>query len=100
MVKDAASRAVQSYSAQIWRVGDGGARAAAREVPGEAAIGLAYDSRPYVVIMGTPDDIEDLAVGFTVTERIAAASDIERVTISQTPDGWLADILLSPGAGV
>ena len=99
MVKDAASRAVQSYSAQIWRVGEGGASEAARVVPREAAIGLAYDSRPYVVIMGTPDDIEDLAIGFTVTERIASAADIERMTVTQTPDGWLADILLSPGAG-
>ena len=99
MVKDAASRAVQSYSAQNWRVGDDATRAAAREVPREAAIGLAYDSRPYVVIMGTPDDIEDLAIGFTVSERIADANDIERVTISETPDGWLADILLNPRAG-
>ena len=90
---------VQSYSVQAWRVDTGKMIDSAREVPQEAAIGLAYDSRPYVVIMATPDDIEDLAIGFTVTERIASAGDIERVTVTRTPDGWLADILLSPGAG-
>ena len=90
---------VQSYSARAWRVDTGQARDIAREVPVEAAIGLAYDSRAYVVVMGTPQDIEDLATGFTVTERIAAAADIERVSVEATPDGWLADILLSPRAG-
>lgn len=90
---------VQSYSARTWRVDTGEARVVARDLAVEAAIGLAYDSRAYVVVMGTPEDVEDLAVGFTVTERIATARDIERVSIEATPDGWLADILLSPRAG-
>jgi FdhD protein len=64
----------------------------------EAPIGLAYDSRPYVVVMGTPLDIEDLAVGFTVTERVAAFADVVRVTVSSTEAGLLADVLLSPDA--
>ncbi len=90
---------VQSYSAQTWRVDTGETSEIAREVAVEAAIGISYDSRPYVVVMGTPADIEDLAIGFTVTERIAAAVDIDRVTVSKTPEGWLADVLLSPRAG-
>ena len=61
----------QSSPARTWRA-DGQAQTIYRVVPEEAAIGLAYDSRPYVVVMGTPQDVEDLAVGFTVTERIAA----------------------------
>ena len=89
---------VQSLPAETWRRAAGSVETSSRQVPGEVAIGLCYDSRPYVVVMGTPSDIEDLAVGFTITERIAAFDDIERVALSRTGDGLLADILLSPRA--
>ena len=49
--------------------------------------------------MGTGADVEDLAVGFTVTERVAAFADIARVSVSAAPQGLLADVLLTPGAG-
>ena len=100
MVNTFERAAVQSFPGRSWRAGGAAAEAGWRDVPEEAAIGLAYDSRPYVVVMGTPGDIEDLAVGFTVTERIASAADIERVTVCATPDGLLADVLLSSQAGV
>ena len=104
MAKNAAAnpvetRPVEARPAERWVEGEGAARAVTREVPAEAAIGLSYDSRPYVVVMGTPADVEDLAVGFTVTERIAAFGDIERVTVSEVPEGLLADVLLAPRAG-
>jgi len=89
----------RTFPAQAWRLADGVARDIEREVPDEAAIGLAYDSAPYVVVMGTPLDVEDLAVGFTVTERVAAYGDIERVSVSAAEEGLLADVLLSPSAG-
>jgi FdhD protein len=91
--------AVHSFRSQTWRTCGGVAEAAWRDVPQEAAIALAYDSRPYVVVMGTPADLEDLAVGFTVTERIAAFADIERVTLGELPQGLTADVLLSRRAG-
>ncbi len=68
-------------------------------MPTEVAVGLAYDSAPYVVVMASPTDIEDLAVGFTVTERVAPYSAIERVTVSVQAEGLLADVLLSRQAG-
>ena len=81
-----------------WRDGEKHARTASRLVPQEAAIGIAYDSRAYVVVMGTPADVRDLAVGFTVTERIAAFADIDIVTVSLTDEGLLADVLLTANA--
>ena len=96
MTADHPSSALQD--ARVWRVG-GATEAISREVPAEAAIGVAYDSRPYVVVMGTPADVEDLAVGFTVTERIAAFGDIQAVTVSAVAAGIIADVLLVPGAG-
>jgi FdhD protein len=84
--------------AMRWNAADGSTRAIGRDVPVETPIGLAYGSRPYVVLMGSPRDVEDLAVGFTITERIAAFSAIERVTVSSVPEGLLADVLLTRGA--
>ena len=99
MVKVPARDAVQTFPAERWQADDGAVRSVTRALPREAAIGLAYDSRPYVVVMGTPEDVEDLAVGFTVTERIAAFDDIEQVSVADTPDGLLVDVLLSKQAG-
>lgn len=67
-----------------------------RAVPVETAIGLAYDSEPYVVLMGSPADLEDLGVGFTVSERLAAAADVLEVRIDQTEAGPVVDMMLTP----
>ena len=83
-----------------WREADGALEAIWRDLPAETAVGLAYDSAPYVVVMASPTDIEDLAVGFTITERVAPFSAIERVTVSAQPEGLLADVLLTRSAGV
>ncbi|MBL8551673.1 MAG: formate dehydrogenase accessory sulfurtransferase FdhD [Hyphomonadaceae bacterium] len=67
-----------------------------RAVPDETAIGLAYDSRPHVVLMGAPADIEDLAIGFSLTEGIASPDQIDDIKITDRSDGVLVDMLLSP----
>jgi FdhD protein len=85
--------------AERWRQADGAVEAISRELPAETAVGLAYDSAPYVVVMASPTDIEDLAVGFTVTERVAPYAAIQRVTVSAQPEGLLADVLLTRSAG-
>jgi FdhD protein len=89
----------EARRAQAWRQADGALEAISREVPAETAVGLAYDSAPYVVVMASPSDIEDLAVGFTVTERVAPFAAIERVTVSVRPEGVLADVLLGKATG-
>jgi FdhD protein len=90
---------MEGRPAERWREADGAIETTLRPTPAETPIGLAYDSRPYVVVMATPGDIEDLAIGFTVTERVAAYSAIERVTVSTVPEGLLADVLLTREAG-
>ena len=47
----------------------------------EVPVALVYNGRPHVVMMCTPADLEDFAVGFTVTEGIAGASDIRRTDV-------------------
>jgi FdhD protein len=70
----------------------------ARETPDEAAVGLSFDGRPHTVLMATPADIEDLALGFTITEAVAPWTDILGVEVRESELGWLADVRLRPGA--
>jgi FdhD protein len=56
----------------------------AEEVP----VALVYNGRPYVVVMGTPTDLEDLAVGFSVTEGVVAgAGDLRGVDVVRASHG-------------
>lgn len=78
-----------------WRPDGSGAEQLERAVPEEIAVGISYDSEPYVVLMATPADVADLALGFTVTERIAEASDVVEVRVSERDEGLVADVLLT-----
>jgi FdhD protein len=86
--------AVRTLRAEQWRVG-GAAQPIERVTAEEVAIGVCYDSAPYAVLMATPADVEELAIGFTVSEGIAAAADIVEVRVGEHPDGLVADVLLS-----
>ena len=56
----------------------------AEEVP----IALIYNGRAHVVVMGTPADLEDLAVGFSRTEGVVDdASRVERVEVVRASHG-------------
>jgi FdhD protein len=77
-----------------WREGE--ARAGERAVPEETAIALSYDRVTHAVMMATPSDLEDFAVGFSLTEGlIEAPGDIEALDIVPSEFGielrmWLA----------
>jgi len=87
----------QRRSAVQWRVA-AGSETVARATPQEVAVGLSFDGRPHTVLMATPNDVEDLARGFTVTEAVACAEDILGVEVKETDLGILADVRLRPGA--
>lgn len=74
-----------------WRPDTGG-QAIERVTPAEVAIGLSFNGRPHTVLMATPEDIEDLAVGFAVTEGVAAAAEIIEVRIERRAEGVLTDL--------
>lgn len=51
------------------------------DVAEEVPVALAYNRRAHVVMMCTPADLEDFAVGFTVSEGIARAGEITHVEV-------------------
>jgi FdhD protein len=62
-------------------------------IPEETPVALVYNRRNYAVMLATPQDLVDFAVGFTLTERIVGSvSDILGLDIIHTERG--ADLRL------
>jgi FdhD protein len=78
--------AVQCVPRQAWRNGSTilGERTLAEEVP----VAFSYDGAVHAVLMATPDDLEDFALGFSYTERIiTAAAEITELAVVSVADG-------------
>ena len=78
--------AVQCVPRQAWRNGSTilGERTLAEEVP----VAFSYDGAVHAVLMATPDDLEDFALGFSYTEGIiTAAAEITELAVVSVADG-------------
>jgi FdhD protein len=85
-----------SRSAPVLRVGSHGATQDNREVPEETPVALVHDGSTTAVMMATPADLHDLAIGFSLTEGIIAeVADIEGLEIVETELGIEARMWLS-----
>ena len=76
---------------------DGTFREGTREVAAETAVAMTYNRVTHAVMMATPDDLADFALGFTLSERIVDhPAEIEECEIVVgSPDGvecrmWIA----------
>lgn len=70
-----------------------GAAPAIWHLPDEAPVNILYNGNSFAVMMATPSDIEDFAVGFSITEGIAdQLSDLTDVRIAEVGDGVIVNI--------
>jgi FdhD protein len=85
---------VRTVGRQVWR--DGSLTEGPRTIPEETALALTYNGGTYAVMMGTPRDLEDFAIGFSLSEGIIRSpDDIDTLDIVDLDDGielrmWLA----------
>jgi FdhD protein len=76
----------------------GGGDEATAQLAAEVPVALVYNGRPHVVMMCTPADLEDFAVGFTVTEGIASLDDIRRTDVVKYSRGIEVQVEISSAA--
>lgn len=85
----AASRSFRSIRA------DGSECVVSRPVAEELPVALEYNGIGYAVLMASPGDFEDLAFGFSLTERlIETSADIEDVSVHEAANGMLLRVTL------
>jgi FdhD protein len=90
---------VRTVDRQVWRdsgLGKDNLDEGTRIIPEETAIALTYNGGTYAVMMGTPRDLHDFAVGFSLSEGIVhSADEIVSLDVVDLDDGielrmWLA----------
>jgi FdhD protein len=88
-------RPVRSAKRRAWR--DGRLAEGTRPIPEETALALTYNGGTYAVMMGTPQDLRDFAVGFSLNEGIVQSPhDIASLDIVELDDGIELRMWLSP----
>lgn len=87
---DAGAMPATSCAVTVKRWRDGEVASVTDHVAEEVPVALTYHGVPHVVMLATPADLEDLAVGFTLSESIVAnRGEIRSVEAGQRDDGAL-----------
>jgi FdhD protein len=85
----------KAVARRIWR--EGSPSVGSRSIPEETAVALTYNGGTYAVMMTTPQDLEDFAVGFSLSEGVISSSaDIDSLDIVPLDGGvelrmWLGE---------
>ncbi len=79
---------------------DGTRHPVTREWVPEGPVALEFNGLSYAVMMATPADLEDFALGFALTEGLARApGDLTDVAVAEVEFGWIVRATLS-GLGI
>lgn len=79
---------------------DGTRSAIARTWVPEVPVALEFNGLAYAVMMATPTDLEDFALGFALTEGLARKpSDLSDIDVAEVEKGWIVRAQLT-GLGI
>ena len=90
------SDVLRDTQARSFGYGDGASREIARPVACEVPVNIVYEPTPFAVMMATPADLEDFAVGFSLTEGVVdTIKDIRSIRMEQAEQGMRLIIVLT-----
>jgi FdhD protein len=83
--------------ATVFRFGKGEPDCSMRAIPSEVPVNFVYGGIPFAVMMASPSDLDDFAMGFSLTEGvIQAPDDIRGIRIEHEERGLRVAIDLTP----
>jgi formate dehydrogenase accessory protein FdhD len=84
---------------RAWRIAGNAAAPAETAVAAEVPVALAYNGVSHVVMMASPADLADFALGFSLSEGILAdAGELHAIAVEDGGDGIEIDLEVAPAA--
>jgi FdhD protein len=89
---------IAEFDVTLWR---GAPEPGSRVLPEETAVAITYERSTFAVMMASPSDLQDFALGFSLSEGIiGSASDITALEVLALPDGIECRMALSSARGL